>query len=112
MIVSLASYVAAVGAIFVPLSLSPALQCVMNLAALAFTGTLILAGLALIYASKPWKLSNLLWVPFLYAYWNVQAFIAVYAMLCIVFRRRRLWTKTEKSGVIATGKQDVLKILG
>ena len=112
LIVSLATYLAAFGAVFVPFSLSPLVQCVMNLAALAFTGTLILCGLALIYASKPRKMRNLLWVPFLYVYWNVQAFIAVYAILCIVLRRRRLWTKTEKSGVIATGKQDVLNILG
>jgi cellulose synthase/poly-beta-1,6-N-acetylglucosamine synthase-like glycosyltransferase len=108
LILSLASYLAAFGAVLVPFSLSPVVQFVMNLAALAFTGTLILCGLALIYASRPRRLRSLLWVPFLYVYWNVQAFMAVYAVFCIVFRRRRVWTKTEKSGVIATGKQDAL----
>ena len=62
---------------------------------------LALAGVAMIYTSKPRKLRNLLWVPFLYLYWIIQNFIAFYALLQILLRRPKRWVKTEKNGVIA-----------
>ena len=71
-----------------------------------FFGTLttslsvLICGLALIYVSKPRKVRSLLWLPFVYSYWTLQAFIALYAMLLIVLRRPGKWIKTDKHGSI------------
>ena len=62
---------------------------------------LALAGGAMVYATKPRKLRNLLWLPFIYLYWILQNFIATYALLQILLRRPKRWIKTEKKGVIA-----------
>jgi cellulose synthase/poly-beta-1,6-N-acetylglucosamine synthase-like glycosyltransferase len=61
-----------------------------------------LAGFALIYVSKPKRVKNLLWLPFVFGYWCIQSFVAVYAGLLILFRRPRIWMKTEKSGMVAS----------
>lgn len=58
----------------------------------------LLAGLALIYYSKPKRAKNLLWLPFVFGYWFLQAFLAFYAGLLILLRRPRKWVKTEKTG--------------
>ena len=68
--------------------------------ALSTSLTMLISGLALIYISKPRKVRSLLWFPFIYGYWTLQAFIALYAMLLIVLRRPRKWVKTEKHGSI------------
>jgi hypothetical protein len=107
LVVSLAAYLAALSAVLVPFTLGSGLQFIMDLAALAFTGSLVLGGLALVYASKPRRLIDALWIPFLYLYWNVLAFVALYAMACILFRRSRVWTKSEKTGVIASDRWNV-----
>jgi len=60
---------------------------------------LSLIGVALIYVTKPRSAGNLLWLPFIYAYWILQNFLAFYAFLQIVFRRPKKWTKTVKNGV-------------
>jgi cellulose synthase/poly-beta-1,6-N-acetylglucosamine synthase-like glycosyltransferase len=60
-----------------------------------------LAGFALIYYSKPKRLKNLLWLPFVFGYWCLQSFVALYAGLLILFRRPRRWVKTVKSGAVA-----------
>jgi hypothetical protein len=62
---------------------------------------LFVCGLALIYSSKPRKAVDVLWLPFIYVYWSLQSFIALYAMLLIVLRRPKRWIKTEKKGVVA-----------
>jgi len=62
------------------------------------TATVFTVGVALVFASKPVRKRNLLWLPFIYAYWCFQAFIAAYALLQGIFRRPRRWTKTEKNG--------------
>ncbi len=87
------------------------------LAALPFTGVLdvlmifsavttymlaVLAGIILIYHSKPKRLKNLLWLPFVFLYWSLQAFVALYAGLLILFRRPRRWIRTQKSGAVAS----------
>jgi len=64
------------------------------------TVTLFLIGMALFYVTKPLKVGNLLWLPFIYFYWSLQAFIALYAVLLILLRRPRVWVKTEKKGVV------------
>jgi cellulose synthase/poly-beta-1,6-N-acetylglucosamine synthase-like glycosyltransferase len=62
---------------------------------------LLALGFALVYTAKPRRLSNLLWVPFIYGYWFLQTVIAAHALLSIVFRRPRTWTKTQKTGLRA-----------
>jgi len=67
-----------------------------------FTVVLLgLAGVAMVYTTKPRRLRNLLWVPFIYLYWIVQNFIASYALMQILLRRPKRWLRTEKYGVIA-----------
>lgn len=100
LIASLTGYLIAVYGMFAPLFMNAFWQTVMQLAALSTTATLLLCGLALTYVSKPRKASNLLWLPFIYFYWSLQAFIALYAALLILMRRPLKWTKTQKTGAI------------
>jgi cellulose synthase/poly-beta-1,6-N-acetylglucosamine synthase-like glycosyltransferase len=60
--------------------------------------TLLTAGIALIYATKPMRVKNILWLPFIYVYWSLQCVLTTYALLQVIFRRPRRWTKTEKTG--------------
>lgn len=62
--------------------------------------TLMFIGTALIYLSKPRKISNVLWLPFIYAYWTFQSFMALCAILQIILRRPKRWTRTTKTGTI------------
>ncbi|MEM2129736.1 MAG: glycosyltransferase family 2 protein [Candidatus Bathyarchaeia archaeon] len=81
----------------------------VQLAVLTTMFTLLLCGLALFYVTKPRRLKNILWLPFVYSYWNLQAVIATYSLLLILLRRPRLWKKTSKSGVITVNlKQEEL----
>ncbi len=61
-------------------------------------------GIALAASEKPIRLRNILWIPFIYVYWLIQMFIAGWAFLKLVFRRKRVWTKTVKQGYIASGE--------
>jgi len=61
---------------------------------------LLMIGTALIYVTKPCKTTNLLWLPFVFVYWLVENLIAFYALLQIVLRRPRKWTKTTKTGTV------------
>jgi cellulose synthase/poly-beta-1,6-N-acetylglucosamine synthase-like glycosyltransferase len=63
------------------------------------TTTLFLIGVALLCATRPRKKTNLLWLPFVYAYLSLQSFIALYALIQIVFKRPRRWIRTAKTGV-------------
>jgi cellulose synthase/poly-beta-1,6-N-acetylglucosamine synthase-like glycosyltransferase len=60
--------------------------------------TLGLVGVALVCMERPFRLRNVLWLPFIYVYWGFQSFIAMYALLEILLRRKRRWRKTEHSG--------------
>jgi hypothetical protein len=64
-------------------------------------------GVALACMVKPVRLRNVLWLPFMYAYWGFQSFIAMYALFEIVLRRKRQWRKTEHSGQV-TGMSEKL----
>lgn len=68
----------------------------------SFFTVLILAsaGLALVCVTRPMRISNLLWLPFIYAYWGFQSLIAMYAIGQIVLRRPSSWSKTTRSGVV------------
>jgi len=61
---------------------------------------LLMIGIALIYVTKPCKMTNLLWLPFVFAYWLIENLIALYALLQIVLRRPKKWTKTTKTGTV------------
>jgi len=61
----------------------------------------LLAGAMLVCVSKPKRMRNLLWLPFVFSYWCLQAFIALYAAVLILLRRPQVWLKTEKKGTVA-----------
>jgi cellulose synthase/poly-beta-1,6-N-acetylglucosamine synthase-like glycosyltransferase len=101
LIASLAPYLAAFWAFSTFWSLDVAWRLVVQFGMFTTTLTMLMCGLALIYVSKPRNFRSLLWLPFVYCYWSFQAFIALYAMILIVLRRPRKWTKTDKQGTIA-----------
>jgi cellulose synthase/poly-beta-1,6-N-acetylglucosamine synthase-like glycosyltransferase len=72
----------------------------VQFAMLTTTVTLLLFGFALAYVSKPRRVKNVLWLPFIYIYWTFQAFIAIYALLLMSLRRPKQWAKTERTGII------------
>lgn len=65
--------------------------------------TIFSIGLGMVFTNKPVKLRNALWVPFIFAYWFLQMLIAGWAFLKILSRRRRVWGKTNKRGVMTNG---------
>jgi len=85
-----------------PFSPDPVLTFMAQGLAFVNTITLLLIALALIGLTKPRKITNLLWLPFVYAYWMVQNLVALYAFVQIVLKRPRRWMKTTKTGVITT----------
>jgi cellulose synthase/poly-beta-1,6-N-acetylglucosamine synthase-like glycosyltransferase len=62
-------------------------------------------GVALALMARPIRLRNVLWLPFIYAYWGFQSFIGMYALFEVVLRRKRRWRKTEHSGQV-TGESE------
>ena len=108
LIASLLTYIASCYVTFTPFPLSVLLQIMAELTAVGATAIVLLCGLALLYTSKPRKASDLLWIPFIYAYWSAQAFIALYAMLLMMLRRPRKWLKTEKKGTITRTSNSVI----
>jgi cellulose synthase/poly-beta-1,6-N-acetylglucosamine synthase-like glycosyltransferase len=100
-IASLFSYFVGSGVFAAAYPFSTVWQWLMFFSLLSTTMTVLLAGAALIYASKPKRVGNLLWLPFVFAYWGLQGFIALYAAILIIFRRPGRWVRTEKSGVVA-----------
>jgi len=101
LIASLAPYFAAFWVFSTFWSLDVMWSSVVQFGMLTTTLTMLLCGLALIYVSKPRKVQSLLWLPFVYCYWSLQAFISLYAMILIILRRPQIWTKTDKKGVRA-----------
>ncbi len=98
LIASLLTYLAAFYSFFIPFPLDLLWQSMMQFTALTTTLTLFICGLALICGSKPRKVGHLLWLPSIYFYWSLQAFIALYALILVLLRRPRKWLKTEKKG--------------
>jgi cellulose synthase/poly-beta-1,6-N-acetylglucosamine synthase-like glycosyltransferase len=97
MVVSLLSYI---NWFFVALFLS------QNTPIINFTGlvialtavSLFTIGIALTASERPYRLRNLIWIPSIYVYWIIQMFIAGWAFLKLIFRRKRDWSKTVKKG--------------
>lgn len=101
MVVSLLSYI---NWFFVALFLSQS-NPIINFTGLVIALTavsLVSIGVALAASEKPIKPKNILWIPFIYIYWLMQMFIAGWAFLKLLFRRKRDWTKTNKKGSIAS----------
>lgn len=97
MVVSLLSYI---NWFFVAIFLSQSTP-IINFTGLVIALTAVSTvsiGVALISSEKPIKPQNILWIPSIYAYWLIQMFIAGFAFLKLVFRRKRDWTKTAKTG--------------
>ncbi|MEM2168565.1 MAG: glycosyltransferase family 2 protein [Candidatus Bathyarchaeia archaeon] len=55
-------------------------------------------GLALIFSDKPINIENILWLPFIYAYWFLQLSIAGQALIEILLHKPKVWRKTAKHG--------------
>jgi cellulose synthase/poly-beta-1,6-N-acetylglucosamine synthase-like glycosyltransferase len=98
LIASLAPYLAAFWAFSTFWSLNVLWQLVVQFGMFTTSLTMLICGLALIYVSKPWKVRNILWLPFVFFYWSFQAFIALYAVFLIILRRPKKWLKTQKTG--------------
>lgn len=97
MVVSLLSYI---NWFFVALFLSQS-NPIINFTGIVIALTavsLVSVGIALAASEKPIKPQNILWIPFIYFYWLIQMFIAGWAFLKLVLRRKRVWTKTVKQG--------------
>jgi cellulose synthase/poly-beta-1,6-N-acetylglucosamine synthase-like glycosyltransferase len=97
MVVSLLSYI---NWFFVALFLSQS-NPILDFTGLVIALTavsLVSVGVALTASEKPIKLRNIVWIPSIYVYWIIQMFIAGWAFLKLVFRRKRVWTKTVKKG--------------
>ncbi len=61
--------------------------------------SLVSIGISLTASERPIKLGNIVWIPTIYFYWLMQMFIAGWAFLNLIFRRKKVWTKTAKIGV-------------
>jgi magnesium-transporting ATPase (P-type) len=108
LILGLVAYLASLYTFFEPLPISLLFQLPMQFSALVATLTIMFCGLALIYSSKPRKAKNVLWLPFIYFYWSLQALVSFYAVLLIMLRRPRSWSKTEKRGLATNHAELVL----
>jgi cellulose synthase/poly-beta-1,6-N-acetylglucosamine synthase-like glycosyltransferase len=107
LIASLLAYIGTSYVTFMPFPLGVLLQVLAQLTALGATIVILLCGLVLVYSSKPRKVTSLLWLPFIYFYWSLQAFIASYAVILILLRRPRNWSKTEKRGITTAHAESV-----
>lgn len=101
LIASLLSYLTAFGTFFTEYPYNMIWSAFTYFSLAAMTTTILLCGFALIFVSKPHKASNLLWLPFVFGYWFIQGFIALYAGVLSLLRRPKHWLKTEKNGTIS-----------
>jgi len=97
---SLMGYLMALYTFLVPVEYDPVFAMMTQVTTVFTTATLVLVGIGLIYVTTPRKMTNLLWLPFIYAYWTLQTFIAAYALIQIVLRKPRRWVKTKKTGAV------------
>jgi cellulose synthase/poly-beta-1,6-N-acetylglucosamine synthase-like glycosyltransferase len=101
LIASLFSYLMAFGTFLTEYPFNMVWNAFSLISLASMTTTVLLCGLALIYVTKPRRTSNLLWFPFVYGYWFIQGFIALYAGILSLLRRPKQWLKTEKQGSIS-----------
>lgn len=100
LIASLTAYMIGLTTLFSAFQSNALWGILIQLMTIASTLSVLVCGLALIYVSKPRRVANLLWFPFVYFYWTLQALIAFYTVFLILLRRPRKWVKTEKTGTI------------
>jgi hypothetical protein len=100
-IASLLSYIAGSGIFFAQFPYNVLWSGLIYLSLTVTTATMLLAGASLVLVSKPRRIGNLRWLPFVFAYWCLQGFIASYAGLLILLRRPAHWSKTEKNGTVS-----------
>jgi cellulose synthase/poly-beta-1,6-N-acetylglucosamine synthase-like glycosyltransferase len=100
-IASLLSYVGGSGVFFAEFPFNVVWSSFVSLSILATTFSMVLSGVALVCVSKRRGVRNLLWLPFVFGYWCLQAFVALYAAFLILLRRPKSLLKTEKSGVVS-----------
>jgi len=62
--------------------------------------TFFICGVAVASLSKPRRLANLGWIFAVFGYWVFQSFIAFWALVELLVRRRYRWVRTEKTGVL------------
>ncbi len=101
LIASIVTYFAAFQTFITPMPSPWAWRLLMQFSGIMTTLLVCSCAIALMYMSKPRKLRSLFWLPFIYFYWCLQAFVALYAFLLIIFRRPKEWSRTKKSGTIA-----------
>ena len=101
MLFVLAMYVSSLYMTLAPFNLGTYTNALAQFTSLSTLFTLLTLGIGLAYATKPRRISNVKWLPFIYLYWVTQVFVAFYAFLQIVLRRPRRWTKTPRSGIIS-----------
>jgi len=100
LIMSLLMYFSVAFIFFAPVCLEPLWLFLTQVSIVLTTVLMFLCGLALTFISKPRSVKNLLWLPFVYLYWSLQGFIALYAAFLILLCRPKKWVKTEKRGTI------------
>ncbi len=93
-------YFAAVYSFITPMQPGYIFAVTAQVTSLLTLGMLLIVGVALVYATTPRRVGNLLWLPFIYAYWSLQTFVALHALFQIILRRPRKWTKTKKTGIV------------
>jgi len=101
LIASLMSYIMAFGTFLTEYPYNMIWTAFTYFSLFAMTATVLMCGFALIFVSRPHKASNLLWLPFVFGYWFIQGFIALYAGILSLLRRPINWDKTEKNGTIS-----------
>jgi cellulose synthase/poly-beta-1,6-N-acetylglucosamine synthase-like glycosyltransferase len=100
MMMTLITYLLSVYMLFAPFNLGTYANILTQFMSLLTLFTLFILGAVLASATRPRKISNVKWLPFIYLYWMTQVFVAFYALLEIVFRKPRKWIKTPRTGVI------------
>jgi cellulose synthase/poly-beta-1,6-N-acetylglucosamine synthase-like glycosyltransferase len=110
-IASLLSYLTASGAFFLAFPFDVLWRGLLAFSVFTTTLSLFVCGIALIFVSQPKRFRNLLWLPFIFSYWILQSFIAMYAVLLILLRKPQRWLKTEKHGVVTGSVFEVEKKL-
>ena len=96
----LLGYLLAFYTLLVPVEYDPVFTVMTQVLTVFTTVALLLVGVALVYDAKPRKMTNLLWLPYIYVYWSLQTFIIAYAFIQIMLKRPRKWVKTKKTGTI------------
>jgi len=100
MLMVLATYILSLFNVFASIKLGTYTSGLLEFTSFVTLFGLFVLGIGLIYASKPRKINNLMWLPLVYFYWAFLVFVAFYAFLLIVFRRPKRWVRTPRTGVV------------